>query len=545
MNTNFLPSGHLLHQRYSIQQSLGQGGFGMTYLAYDTMLDQEVCIKELFIAGNSTRGTNLTVLSQSIQGFSFEGFVNRFMEEARKLAQFRHPNIVRVLEWFQANATAYMVMDYVKGETLKQKVQKEGALSEQMAMKLIEQLLNGVEEVHKKGMLHRDIKPDNILVTPEGQVVLIDFGSAREFSNGMTTTHTAMLTPGYAPIEQYSDRAQRGPFTDIYALGATTYFMLTGDKPIPVTDRNLEELISPNSLKSNISSHLSSAVMLSMEMKPEHRFQSVSEMREVLKYKGDSGNNKSKDLVFTQKREPEKKILKEGKPKSRDGLYILIAIVMLLLFVYLNLFNSTAHYSQYEELTENESENQYHRIKIGNQEWMTSNLSVEKFRNGDLIPEAKTEEEWKRAGENREPAWSHYGNNRFNIIKYGKLYNWYALIDPRGLAPKGWHIPSNEEWEKLISFYGGWDKAGGKLKSSFDWEENGNGTNGSGFSGMPGGFRSSGGKFVAIGEFGSWWNSTETNAGNAWYRYLNKVGDDVGREYTNKGAGLSIRCLKD
>jgi uncharacterized protein (TIGR02145 family) len=486
MNPNFLPPGYLLHQRYSIQQSLGQGGFGITYLAYDTMLAQEVCVKELFIAGNSTRGTNLTVLSQSIQGFSFEGFVNRFMEEARKLAQFRHPNIVRVLEWFQANATAYMVMDYVKGETLKQKVQKEGALSEQMAMKLIEQLLNGVEEVHKKGMLHRDIKPDNILVTPEGQVVLIDFGSAREFSNGMTTTHTAMLTPGYAPIEQYSDRAQRGPFTDIYALGATTYFMLTGDKPIPVTDRNLEELIPPNILNPNISSNLSSAVMISMEMKPEHRFQSVSEMREAL-------------MSFQEnvEREKEKEPLSSVKVDSE---------------------------------------------KMG---WMAQNLNVDKFRNGDSIPEAITEEEWKRAGEKGDPAWCYYDNDPENGQKYGKLYNWYAVKDPRGLAPDGWHIPSDKEWTTLTDYLGGQNVAGSKMKSSSGWKEKGNGTNVSGFSGLPGGYRGGIGSFYDIGNNGCWWSSSEGSKESAWYRVLGYFIGFIYRDFNSKHRGLSVRCIRD
>ena len=283
MNPNFLPPGHLLHQRYSIQSTIGQGGFGITYLAYDQKLDQEACIKELFVSGNSTRGSNFTVQSQSTGGFSFQEFVQRFVQEARQLAKFQHPNIVRVSDIFQENSTAYMVMEYVKGETLKSKISSEGALGEKEAMSLISQLLDAVEEVHLKGMLHRDIKPDNILITSEGRVVLIDFGSARDFAEGKTTTQTAILTPGYAPIEQYSTRSQRGPYTDIYALGATMYFLLTGEKPIPATDRVAEELLPPHKVNSRVTSQLSSAVMLAMELKSEHRFQQVSEMREALK----------------------------------------------------------------------------------------------------------------------------------------------------------------------------------------------------------------------------------------------------------------------
>jgi serine/threonine protein kinase len=283
MNPNFLPAGYLLHHRYSIQSTIGQGGFGITYLAYDQKLDKEICIKELFVSGNSTRGSNFTVQSQSIGDFSFEEFVQRFVQEARQLARFQHPNIVRVSDIFQENSTGYMVMEYVKGETLKSKISSEGALGEKEAMSLISQLLDAVEEVHLKGMLHRDIKPDNILITSEGRVVLIDFGSAREFAEGKTTTQTAILTPGYAPIEQYSTRSQRGPYTDIYALGATMYFLLTGEKPIPATDRVAEELLPPHKVNSRVTSQLSSAVMLAMELKSEHRFQQVSEMREALK----------------------------------------------------------------------------------------------------------------------------------------------------------------------------------------------------------------------------------------------------------------------
>jgi len=279
MNPYLLSPGFLLYQRYSIQKTLGQGGFGITYLAYDQKLEQEVCIKELFISGNSTRGSNMTVQSQGTAEFSFADFVQRFIKEARQLAKFKHPNIVRVIDIFQENNTAYTVMEYVNGETLKEKIQREGVLEEKNAMLLINQLLDAVEAVHAEGMLHRDIKPDNILVTPEGRVVLIDFGSAREFAEGKTTSQTAMITPGYAPPEQYSERAKRGPFTDIYALGATLYFLLTGEKPIASTDRSFEELVPPHQLNPKVSSQVSSAVMLAMELKPDQRFQDVAEMK--------------------------------------------------------------------------------------------------------------------------------------------------------------------------------------------------------------------------------------------------------------------------
>ena len=282
MSPHQLVPGHQLYNRYSIQKVLGQGGFGITYLAYDQKLEQEVCIKELFVSGNSTRGVNMTVQSQGNADFSFSDFVDRFLQEARQLARFQHPNIVRVIDIFKENDTAYTVMEFVNGETLKERVQRTGAMEEKEALLLINQLLDAVEAVHAKGMLHRDIKPDNVLINPEGQVVLIDFGSAREFAEGKTTHQTAMITPGYAPPEQYSERAKRGPFTDIYALGATMYYLLTGEKPVASTDRSFEELIAPHVLNPKVSSQVSSAVLLALEIKPENRFQDIAEMKGAL-----------------------------------------------------------------------------------------------------------------------------------------------------------------------------------------------------------------------------------------------------------------------
>ena len=485
MNPNFLPPGHLLNQRYSIQYSLGQGGFGITYLAYDTVLNQEVCIKELFVAGNSTRGLDLSVHSHSIKGFSFDDFVSRFVEEARKLAQFRHPNIVRVLDVFQTNQTAYMVMDYIKGETLKQKVQSQGKLTDQEARGYIDQLLAGVEEVHKKGMLHRDIKPDNILITEENKLVLIDFGSAREFTEGRTITQTAILTPGYAPMEQYSDKAKRGPFTDIYSIGATIYFMVTGEKPLAVTDRSFEELISPKKINTDLSEHLSIAILKAMKVKPSDRYQNIADLKDDLK------NLKSESLSGNVKL-PKKEVQKD------DFLQI----------------------------------------------WNYPNLDVDKFLNGDLIPEARTEEEWQLAAQEQKPAWCFYNNDPAMGDVYGKLYNYHVLKDPRGIIASGFKIPSLKDWNKLIDYLGGGRVAGKKMKASFGWLNDGNGSDVSGFSGLPAGYRSLDGKFLNQGLIGNWWCKSEASNHLSWCIILGYYIDFSFKEFTEKGKGFSIRYIK-
>lgn len=186
-------------------------------------------------------------------------------------------------------------------------------------------------------------------------------------------------------------------------------------------------------------------------------------------------------------------------------------------------------------------------VTIGTQVWMTKNLDVSKFRNGDPIPEAKTVEEWSAYNGAREPAWCYFDNDPANGAKYGKLYNWYAVNDARGLAPAGWHIPSDDEWTILTDYLGGVNTAGYKMKSKSGWKENGNGTNSSGFSGLPGGGRDYNGPFNSdsVGSYGLWWSSMEDDTSNAWGRYLGYFYGDVGRNSFPKANGFSVRCLRD
>ncbi len=188
------------------------------------------------------------------------------------------------------------------------------------------------------------------------------------------------------------------------------------------------------------------------------------------------------------------------------------------------------------------------QVTIGKQVWMTENLNVDKFRNGDPIQEAKTDEEWEKASKNGQPVWCYYNNDPANGEEYGKLYNWYAVNDPRGLALEGWHVPSDEEWTTLYDFLGEED-IGTKMKSTSGWADNegesGNGTNESGFSGLPGGGRFSDGAFSLIGMYGSWWSSTENDSINAWYRVLGYNYINLFRNEYFKGDGWSVRCLRD
>ncbi len=184
-------------------------------------------------------------------------------------------------------------------------------------------------------------------------------------------------------------------------------------------------------------------------------------------------------------------------------------------------------------------------VKIGDQIWMSENLNVDVFSNGEPIPEAKTAKEWDEAAKNEKPAWCYYDNDPENGKKFGKLYNWYAISDSRGLAPKGWHVASHEEWIALSVAVGG--PVGKKIKKESGWDldgMDGNGDNSSGFNGLPGGCRTEYAKFLSINSYGYWFTSTESDLTTAFGRLL-AVYDDIDREESHKGMGCSVRCIKN
>lgn len=186
-------------------------------------------------------------------------------------------------------------------------------------------------------------------------------------------------------------------------------------------------------------------------------------------------------------------------------------------------------------------------VKIGNQLCMSQNLSVETFQNGDIIPEAKTNEEWERAFKTEKPAWCFYNNDSQYEAQLGKLYNWFAVNDPRGLASLGFHVPEKSEWDSLICALGGQKIAGSKLKNASGWPLNGNGTNESGFNGLPGGTRFYNGLFDNERKYGHWWTATPLPPFYAWQYYLICTDDGVGFYSLDfgKGAGMSVRFIAD
>jgi serine/threonine-protein kinase len=244
--------------KYTLEQCLGQGGFGITFKATHHYLNQAVVIKTL----NPDR----------VSDPQFASLEQRFQDEARRLALCVHPNIVRVNDFFLEDAVPYLVMDYVPGQTLDQVVFPDRPLAEAIAIQYIHQIGQALEIVHEKGLLHRDVKPQNIMVRDGTQdVVLIDFGIAREFKLGMTQTHTQLLSEGYAPVEQYLSQERRTPATDVYGLAATLYTLLTAQVPIASILRDRQPLVPPIEWCPHLSLSVNQAVLEGMAIEARHR----------------------------------------------------------------------------------------------------------------------------------------------------------------------------------------------------------------------------------------------------------------------------------
>lgn len=250
--------------KYTIEKELGEGGFGITYLARD----------------NNGRYVVIKTLNDKVQRRpDFGKFQQNFLNEAVKLAKCSHTHIVKIDEVIHEDTLWCIVMEYIDGDNLAHRVENQGVLPDAQALRYIQQIGEALTVVHNHGLLHRDVKPQNIMLRAgKSEAVLIDFGIAREFSQNLTQTQTEMLTDGFSPIEQYDKRTKRGAFTDVYALAATLYSLLTGEVPTMAPIRAIgTPLEEPKKINSNISESVNQAILKGMEIKPENRPQSLQE----------------------------------------------------------------------------------------------------------------------------------------------------------------------------------------------------------------------------------------------------------------------------
>jgi serine/threonine protein kinase len=285
--TPYLKPGTILENKYLIGQILGQGGFGITYLAWDINLGVKLAIKEYFpqqFAARENGKTMVSIFSGSL-GNHYSYGLEKFLLEARTLAQFEgHPNIVSVRDYFQANNTAYFVMSYVEGLTLKEYLNNAGGtIPYQQAKNLIMPVLDALKAVHAVNVLHRDISPDNIFINEKGQIVLLDFGSARQAFSDKGKSLSIILKPGYAPEEQYRSKGNQGPWTDIYALAATLYRLITGWQPPEALERLTDDkLVPPSRIGADIDETEEQAILKALSVRAEDRYQRVEDFQAAL-----------------------------------------------------------------------------------------------------------------------------------------------------------------------------------------------------------------------------------------------------------------------
>ncbi|HLC16205.1 MAG TPA: bifunctional serine/threonine-protein kinase/formylglycine-generating enzyme family protein [Thermodesulfovibrionia bacterium] len=276
-----LPFSTTLDNKYLTGKVLGIGGFGITYLGWDITMEAKIAIKE-YVPKIAVRDRNGTTIIPRISKDAdmFQYGLDVFIKEAQTLNKFTHPNVVGVRTCFKENGTAYFVMNYYEGMSLDDYVKINGGkLSEKEAVRIMLYILNGLWEVHSKGFLHRDIKPENIYITSNGTPILIDFGAARFAMGQLSQSLTVVLSPGFAPFEQYSRTGNQGTWTDIYGCGATLYTMVTGIDPPEATERRESDtLVPPNRLIRTLSDRFSHTVVKALAVRPEHRFQSVRDM---------------------------------------------------------------------------------------------------------------------------------------------------------------------------------------------------------------------------------------------------------------------------
>ena len=320
--SQWLRPGTLLNGRYEIGAVLGQGGFGITYIGFNTILNTRVAVKEYFpsaIAKRNTQDFPKITITQSEDKDIFVKERARFLEEARNLAQFEsNQNIVNVKDYFILNDTAYIVMEFIEGITLDEeqtKHKKKYTFDEAYA--LLHPIIDALEEVHRAGLIHRDVSPANIMVQPNNKAKLMDFGSARKYGGAASGKMTIVLKPGYAPVEQYGSTGHQGTYTDVYSVCATIYRMITGVVPTNSQERMASDTLRrPTQLGASISPKNEAALMKGLAVLPENRIQTMTELKTLFAQSEQTFNNtvRTQILPGTVVNNPQRQMYAGNRP---------------------------------------------------------------------------------------------------------------------------------------------------------------------------------------------------------------------------------------
>jgi uncharacterized protein (TIGR02145 family) len=531
--------------KYKIIRLIGEGGMASVYEAEHEMLGTKVAIKVLN-----------PILSANAQ------IKERFRNEAKLMASLDHPNITKVIDFDEQPQQLSIVMEFLNGEDLNDKIKRNGPLTEKEITDVFSQTLSAFQYAHEKGIVHRDIKPSNIFILKNGHVKILDFGIAKLFGQGneMTQTGTQMGTPIYMSPEQVKADKSIDHRSDIYSLGVTMFYAING-KPPYNSDTDSQFDIFNKIVYEPLPELPGQGVFIELIKKAtqkdrEQRFQSCKEWINKLESINQSNVNeneiktKNNSSNFTPGNQENAPVSTEKLiPKKNRKRFLLAGIILIVIAITGIVL----------------TRDPYDSVTIGNQVWMTKNLEVDEFRNGDPIPQAKSAAQWVKAGENHQPAWCYYKNNPKNGKKYGKLYNWYAVNDPRGLAPKGWHIPRGQECKELLYNLGGVRVFNG-VNLKYYLSEDGDQLLKKGFAAIFCGYRGSDGGFISskTGNYtiNTWWSSMSvsdidaTSLGLFFMKYDTEFDWDTKFQLQKgtrcllmvndyKNSGFSVRCIKN
>ena len=539
-----------IDNRYKVIKKLGQGSFGAVYKVYDQKLEIEKALK---------------IIPDAIS--NDEEAMNSLLKEASIMARLNHPSIVRVYDFHYTGDIKYIDMEYVEGESLAEiKLEKpDKRFSEEEVKEYTIQILEGLSYAHKKKVIHKDIKPQNIMLDESGMIRIMDFGIAESVHSSMSRLKNtgSSGTLVYMSPEQLRGK-DVGKEADIYSLGATLYELLSGNPPFyrgDIYNQIINE--KPVELK-GISEYFNSIILKCLEKEKTKRFPDCEEFRKALLNKEKAVDEiKAEDL----KKAKIKTITNEQKEKSQSNdqdqllerndrkkrrtfhlrlmFFIVISVIIAgVVIKYVITKHSRQDRFQKETgtfttdtvkeagtFTDQRDGQTYKWIKIGEQIWMAENL-------------------------NYKPAygsWCH-DDKESNCNIYGRLYNWETA---KQVGPDGWHLPTDEEWKELEMYLGmsqtsvnliGWKRGtnvSSKLKSISGWESNGNGTNESGFTALPGGCAYDTDPHPVLGYYASFWSSTEITSNRALSRLLSYEYSGVCRLNSLKGEGCSVRCIRD
>ena len=314
-----LKPGTILDGKYLVGEMLGQGGFGITYIGFDLLLEQKVAIKEYYpmSTGMVSRENSTTVVWSSavMQKSGMEKGFDSFLKEARKMAKLRSiPSVVGVNSVFIQNETAYIVMDFIEGETLLKKLQREGPMDYGTCISLMTPIMQALAEVHKHGIIHRDISPDNIMVQSDGKLILLDLGAAKDLDiqgkDGNVQSSQMVAKHGFSPVEQYGQAGKIGPWTDVYAMAATIYYCCTGVLPPSATDRMIEDTLT---CRPRLTKEQFDVLAFCMNVLPQNRPQNMDALLQIVTHPAGK-TPPVRDVPKTEPVRPETRNLQPPKP---------------------------------------------------------------------------------------------------------------------------------------------------------------------------------------------------------------------------------------